>query len=216
MGDTSPTCMANMPANSAGCLPKARMARRRMRPRLSRSSMRSAISWGRLPMRRCSAWYRARSPDSKAPARARACWKRRQRPSGDGVHGAGGIAHQRHVAAVDGFEAAGCGDAAALAMGRVLLRPAYAPQDLGKLRERIVQALARVAGQQNHADFPSRHRRDVKLAMVAPVDFHELAPGRHGVVAAETETAALPNAGIQVGPTPYWRLAAIGAHNPAR
>ena len=50
--------------------------------------------------------------------------------AGDGVHRAGSVAHQRHAAAENGFEAARCGDAAALQRGRF-----RAAQAAGPLRE---------------------------------------------------------------------------------
>src|ERR1035438_4163494 len=79
--ESSPTCMASMPAKSFGCPARARMARERKPPGRSSSSIRSARNSGRRPMRRCSAWYRERSPASSAAASATACWKSRQSPS---------------------------------------------------------------------------------------------------------------------------------------
>jgi hypothetical protein len=74
----------------------------------------------------------------------------------------------------------------------------------------------RIARNQHHANLVVRHRRDVKLAAVAPMDLHELGPRRHAVMAAEAIAQALPPARIQAGPAPHARMAAIRAHNPAR
>src|ERR1035438_4632560 len=72
-----------------------------------------------------------------------------------------------------------------------------------------------VARDQHHADFGGGDGRDVELAAIAPVDLHVLTPRGHGVVAAESEAAALVVAGIEPGPAAHGRVAAIGAGNPA-
>ena len=114
----------------------------------------------------------------------------------------------------DRFEAARGGDAAALERGR--FRVAQPPGRFRKVHQRLVQAPVRIARDQHHAHFLRAHRCDIKLAAIAPVDLHELAPGRGAIMAPETEAPAVALAGVQAGPAAHRRLSAIGAHDPAR
>ncbi len=92
----------------------------------------------------------------------------------------------------------------------------HPPPDRRKLRQRLAQPQMRIARKQHRANFVLRHRRNVKLAAVAPVDLHELGPRRHPVMAAETVAQALPRAIVQASPAANARMPAIRTHNPAR
>ena len=134
--------------------------------------------------------------------------------AGDGVDRSRGVAHQRHAPAADGFQAARSGDAAAFQRGGS--GGGHAARHFGKLRQSILQAQARVARNQHHADLGWVDGRDVKLTIVAPVDFHDRGGRVHAVMAAEAVAAAVAQAGIEASPVAHGRLAAIGPHNPAR
>ena len=139
--------------------------------------------------------------------------------SGDSVHSAGGIAHQHRAAAIHAGQSSGYCDCAPFAGSG--FRIFEARVKFRKFPEPVFQPQLRAGRDQRHANFFLADGRDVNLALMAPMQFHEIGPGRDPVVAPEGESQILFRgrvrpASIQSCPVADAGTASVGAHHPAR
>src|SRR5271170_5131078 len=71
------------------------------------------------------------------------------------------------------------------------------------------------AGDEGDADFSRGDGSDVGLAVVAPIDFDESAPGSDGIVLAEADAAGVDDASGEPGPGCDAGLVAVGTDEEA-
>ena len=139
--------------------------------------------------------------------------------SGNGVHSARGVAHQHRPVTIHAPQFAGDGDCAPFAgSGFCILE---ARRKFRKFPERVVQPQLRAGRDQRQANFFAADRSDINLAVTAPMQLHEVRPGRYAVVAPEAEAPILFLGYIQfvlaqLCPAADARTGSVGAHHPAR
>src|SRR5580700_47942 len=84
-----------------------------------------------------------------------------------------------------------------------------------ELRQSVVQAQARIVGDQRGTHFLRADRRDIDLTPGAPVQFHVIAPWRDAKVYAKSVPGIHRGLSGQARPTPDARVEAIRAYDPA-
>ena len=141
--------------------------------------------------------------------------------SRNGIHSARGVAHQHRSATIYAPQFAGDGDCAPFA-GSVF-RIFEARAKFRKFPERVVnpQLQLRAGRDQRQTNFFAANGRDINLAVTAPMQLHEVRPGRYAVVAPEAEAPILFLGYIQfvlaqLCPAADARTGSVGAHHPAR
>src|SRR5262249_27854314 len=80
----------------------------------------------------------------------------------------------------------------------------------------LVEAELRITRDGHDADLVGRHRGDVQLAELAPVQLHVIGPRARAIVAAGSVAATPPPALFAGRPLPYARRSAIRADDPTR
>src|SRR5665213_2014245 len=71
----------------------------------------------------------------------------------------------------------------------------------------------RIFGDQRNTNLIERHRRDIDLESMAPVNFHIGGPGGNTVMLSETKTALFPHNLVEAGLFTHGGFLAIGAYN---
>src|ERR1035441_2390484 len=109
--------------------------------------------------------------------------------SGDGVHPAGSVANQSGVSPINALQGSADGDGSAF--GGCVFGMAEMRDEFGKVGERSVQPQMRIRGDQRYTNFFAADGSDIDLAgialAIAPVQFHEVGPGRDAIMPAESE-----------------------------
>src|SRR5579862_2905705 len=132
--------------------------------------------------------------------------------AGDGIDRTGGIADQYSAAPIDSLQAAsGSNGAALFAHGDCSLKP---PLQFGKARQGGIQPQVRIARDHCDADLVAGYRRDVHLAFIAPINFHEIGPGAYAIMPAEAITEGFARRCVQAGPLSDAGVLAIGPDDP--
>src|SRR5208283_715984 len=133
--------------------------------------------------------------------------------SGDGVYSTRSVADQYGLATIHAPQSSRDGDRSPLVGG--VFRIFEVCAKFGKFPERVFKPQLWATRNHGHTNFFVADGRGINLAVTAPVQFHEIGPGRDAVVAPEGEAQILLMGCIQLDPVTDARTGSVGAYHPA-
>jgi hypothetical protein len=128
--------------------------------------------------------------------------------AGDGVDGTGGIADKSNVGGGDALERVPEGDGTA--RGIAWMSGCEMALECWEVTQGFAGRGCFVACDEGDADFGGGDGRDVGLAVIAPIDFYEVAPGRGGVMLADSDAARIECARVESRNGGYAGVVAVG------
>src|ERR1700730_14206843 len=121
--------------------------------------------------------------------------------AGDGIDRARGVADQGNISSPDTPELAVGRNRASFS--RHGFSPAEPCAELGKLAQRFFQTQRRITRRDRHANFLAAHRIGISLAVLSPIYFRAIGPGRDTIVSAKSISQAGSRLSIKTSPAPH-------------
>jgi len=120
---------------------------------------------------------------------------------GDRIHRAGSVSDKSDIAAPHGPQTAVARNRAPLRRNRFcFLQLSVQPRQVSQA---VFQAQVWIVRSERHTDLIFTHRSRKPLAVLTPVDFHEIRPGCGAVVASKRVSQPRPVRSLQSGPAAY-------------